>query len=101
MKKKTEKQIQEEIRRRVLDQDEAIHQRQELEMDREANREALAEMTSLSRQNVDQIAKQVRDEFAKKKRRKKKLIIIGAIILFITIRYIFFSGPDDARKHRP
>ncbi len=69
MNKKIEKQIQEEIRRRVLKHDEATRQRQELEMDREANREALAEMTSLSRQNVDQLAKQVRDEFAKKKRR--------------------------------
>ena len=97
MKKKIEKQIQEEIRRRVLDQDEAIRQRQELEMDREANREALAEMTSLSRQNIDQIAKQVRDEFAKKRGRKKKLIFFGAIILFITVRYIFFSGPDASR----
>jgi len=101
MNKKTEKQILEEIRRRVLKHDEAIRQKQELEMDREANREALAEMTSLSRQNVDQIAKQVRDEFAKKKSRKKKFIIFGAIILFIAIRNMIFSSPEDSNKNRP
>ena len=101
MKKKIEKQIQEEIRRRVLKHDEATRQRQELEMDREANREALAELTSLSRQNVDQIAKQVRAEFAKKRGRKKKFIIFGVIILLITIRNIIVSDPDNSRKHRP
>ncbi len=101
MKKKAEKQIQEEIRRRVLKHDDAIRQQQELEIDREANREALAEMTSLSRQNVDQIAKQVRDEFAKKRGRKKKFIIFGAIIFFIVIRNMFFSDSDNSRKHRP
>ena len=101
MKKKIEKQIQEEIRRRVLKHDEATRQRQELEMDREANREALASMTSLSRQNVDQLAKQVRDEFATKRRRKKKYIFIGVIFILITIVYIISNGSDSSRKRKP
>ena len=101
MKKKIEKQIQEEIRRRVLKHDEATRQRQELEMDREANREALASMTSLSRQNVDQLAKQVRDEFATKRRRKKKYIFIGVIFILIAIVYIISNGSDSSRKRKP
>jgi len=101
MQKKTEKQIQEEIRRRVLKHDEAIHQKQDLELDREANREALAALTSLSRQNVDQIAKQVRDEFATKRRRKRKFIFIGIIFILITIGYIISNGPDSSRKREP
>jgi len=98
MKKKIEKQIQEEIRRRVLAQDEMIRQRRELEMDREANREALAAMTSLSRQNVDQIARQVRDAFSQKNRRKKRLILIIIIVPLIFLGYMILNLSDSSQN---
>lgn len=98
MKDKIEAKIQEEIRRRVLEQDEAIRRKQELEMDRDANREALADLTSLSRRNVDDIAKQVRDEFARKKRRFKKVVLMGAFICVAVIAYLYFSGPSSDPK---
>ncbi len=78
MGKKLEEKIQEEIRKRVIAADEALQEESSVD-ERAAHREALAEITSLSQEQVDAIAGQVRQEMALK--RKVRQTIAGLLVL--------------------
>lgn len=75
MGKKLEDKIQEEIQRRVLEEE----QRKLESEGAVANREALAEITSLSQEEVDRIAKGVRTELVQKQAVFKK-VVIGTVV---------------------
>ena len=81
MGKKLEKQIQEEIRKRVIAAD-ASRQDEAPEVDERAvHREALAEITALSLEEVDAIAAQVRREMERKRAVRRTLA--GAVLLLV------------------
>ena len=92
MNRKLEEKILDEIRRRVLEKDSELKKQEEKKLIRESNIEALTELTSLSKNEVEAIAKSVRkdtEEIVKKQR--KKYINIGiAISVFIVIILIIF-----------
>lgn len=100
MSKKLEDKIQEEIQRRVLEEEEKKLQREGAA----ANREALAEVTSLSREEVDRIARSVRGEFAQKQTFFKKFIlgfvlvdtiVILLVGLTVMVQYNKMVGLDE------
>ena len=80
MSKKLEDKIQEEIRKRVLEEEEKKFQRDGAE----ANREALSEITSLSRDEVDRIAMSVRTEYSQKQDSLKK-IMMGTLVAVVIV----------------
>lgn len=85
MGKTKEEKILEEIRRRVLARDESLQQRQEEEQIRDATRESLANLTTLSREEVDAIADAVRKEY----RKKSRMILFSVLGIFLVL---CFSG---------
>jgi len=84
MGKVLEEKIQDEIQRRVLEEEEKKLQRE----GETANREALSEVTSLSRTEIDRIAQNVRREFVQKQASGKKLMLgvvaAAAVIVIIS-----------------
>lgn len=83
MNKKLEDKILEEIRKRVLEVDKELNKRKEEKSIREATKDALAEMTSLSRDEVENIAKKVRNDVLEKRKKRRIWIAIVIICLFI------------------
>lgn len=84
MSKYLEEKIQNEIQRRVFEEEEKKHQ---LEGDR-ANHEALSEVSGLSPQEIDKIAKTVRQEVLQKEQARKKLVrnfIIADIVIIVLV----------------
>jgi LemA protein len=80
--KKQEEEIQEEIRKRVFAEEERRLQ-QDGAM---ANREALSEMSSLSAEEIDRIAKSVRREFREKQVSRKNVLrntIIAVVVVVV------------------
>jgi LemA protein len=83
MGKKQEAKIQEEIQKRIFEEEERKLQRE----GEVAHREALSEVTSLSREEIDRIAKSVRTEFAQKQTFFKKFVI-GMVLAVVVIGVI-------------
>jgi hypothetical protein len=83
MGKKREDKIQEEIQRRIFEEEERKLRRE----GEAAHREALSEVTSLSREEIDHIAKSVRSEFAQKQTFFKKFVI-GTVLAVVVIGVI-------------
>lgn len=96
MSKRSEERILAEIRRRVLAKDETLQKRLEDDQSRTATREALAEMTALSREDVDQIADEVRKEAKKRQSRRR---VLGTLIFIVLAGWIGFWLKD--RLHPP
>jgi hypothetical protein len=71
--KRSEERILAEIRRRVLARDASLQNRAETLQTRAATREALAEITALSREEVDQIADEVRKAAKQRQSRQRVL----------------------------
>jgi LemA protein len=103
MSKKLEEKIQEEIQRRVLEEEERKLQHE----GEAANKEALSEITSLSREEIDRIAKNVRREFAQKQTFFKKfmlgtgltIVAVGVITTFtVMAQYNKMVGLDEQVK---
>lgn len=92
MNKKNEKKVLEELRKRVLEKDRQLQERSERSNLVDSNKEALAEMTDLSRKEVDKIEKQIRAELQEKvkKDNKRRTWIITAVIIvgFIAFRVV-------------
>ncbi|MFN8257130.1 MAG: hypothetical protein U0W24_15650 [Bacteroidales bacterium] len=84
---KREDKIFDAIRKKVLEKDEERRNEEEIKAMREANIEALTELTSLSRKEVEKIAEEVKKEHLlnqrKKQRRITTLIIVLAVSGFI------------------
>ena len=80
MAKNQEEKIQQEIERRILD---AEHQKQQ-KAEADAYAAALDDVTALSREEVDSIARSVRQEYAQKQSAFKK-IALGAVIAGIVV----------------
>lgn len=93
MGKKLEEKIQEEIRKRVIAADTALQEESSVD-ERAAHREALAEITSLSQEEVDAIAAQVRREV---KRKRAKLRTVAGFLLLLVLAgggaYWYFRPP--------
>ncbi len=96
MSKRSEERILAEIRRRVLARDASLQNRLEADQSRAATREVLAEMTVLSREDVDQIADEVRAESEKRRSRRR---VLGALI-FLALAGVLGSWLKD-RLHPP
>jgi len=69
---RAEKKIQEEIRRRVLDESRKLEERRESLEDERFRQEALEEMSGLSREEIERISREVRSQFGEMKRKPKK-----------------------------
>jgi LemA protein len=83
MGKKLEDKIQKEIQRRIFEEEE-----QKLQREGEvAQREALSEVTSLSREEIDRIAQSVRSEFVQKHTFFKKFVL-GTVITVVVVLVI-------------
>ncbi len=85
MSKHKDKLILELLKQRVLDRDKELEQQEY----HKATKEALVEMTSLSKTEVDALYRQVKtevDEADKKKR--KKLIIIGVAVAVVALIFV-------------
>ncbi len=100
-----EEEIREEIRNRVLEQNDRAERMEEAD----AEREALSEITSLSRDEVDRIASDVRREIASKSSFKKNVLIYAVCIflfaaaaggIFITLKYNRMVVLDEEVKKR-
>jgi LemA protein len=83
MSKNLEEKIQDEIRRRALE----FEERKLQQTGEDANKAALSEVTTLSPEEIEIIAKEVRSEFAQQeessKRLRRKLTLAGAVISVI------------------
>jgi hypothetical protein len=97
MSKRSEERILAEIRRRVLAKDETLQNRLETDQARAATREALTEMTALSREEVDQIADEVRKEAKKRQSRRR---VLGALI-FLALAGVLGSWLKDRLRPPP
>ncbi len=84
MSKKQEDKIQEEIQQRIFEEEERKRQRE----GEDAQREALSEVTSLSREEIDRIARDVRHEFSQKQTFYRKFFvgfIVADVIVLVVI----------------
>lgn len=84
MSKHLEEKIQNEIQRRVFEEEEKKHQREgDL-----ASHEALSEVSGLSPQEIEQIAKNVRQEMLRQEQARKKFVrnsVIAAIVMIVLV----------------
>jgi len=86
---KIEEKILEEIRKRVLERDENLRLQKDKNEYRKATKEALAEMTSLSKTEIDEISGQVEHEILYKEKQKKAKY--KRIALWVAIAGVFIS----------
>ncbi len=87
MNKKNKMHVLEELRKRVIDKDIFLKEKQEKEKLLKANKEALLEMTDLSKEEVDLIEKEIEKEIIvnAKKKQKRLILIISAVVLIFVI----------------
>jgi len=91
MRKKREEKILDEIRKRVIETDRERSEQQDENSLREANVEALEELTSLSKAEIKAIENKVRqEEKIKYQKRRKTIIYLSAFGLVILL--IFLKG---------
>jgi len=90
--KKNEQKILEELRKRVIEKDRELQEKTESSNLIDSNKEALVELTNLSRKDVDAIEKQIRAEMqakaAKTNKRRTWIIVIAVVVGFIVFRII-------------
>lgn len=100
MNKRDEERILAEIRRRVLARDESLRRRLEMDRGLDATQEALAELTTLSPEEVERIAREVRAEDRKRRSRRRSAGIFLALLLFGALaglaKHRLFPPPDIA-----
>ncbi len=90
MNKKQEEQVQAEIQKRVFEEEE----RKTQQLGAQANREALSEMTSLSPEEVERIARSVRQDFAERQTSHRAFVrrmIIADVVILIILGVIVMS----------
>ncbi|MCG8574826.1 MAG: hypothetical protein MI810_08085 [Flavobacteriales bacterium] len=107
MKKKDQHKILDELRKRVIEKDQALKEKKEQKDLLKANKEALLEMTELSKKQVNEIEKEILDEYSRKakgytSKRKNELslslkIIIALCIIgpLVFVFLVIFSGPQE------
>ncbi len=95
MSRKKEEKILDEIRRRVLAQDEVLRRHSEEAAHRAATREALTDMTSLSHEEVGRIADGVRAEYEQRQRRNRLAVTAVLIIAAVAGGLSYFNRPPD------
>ena len=101
MNDKLNDKILEEIRNRVIERDQEKKNEHEIKEMREANIEALTELTTLSRQEVEKIADEVKNEHLLKEKQKQKRIVNYSLagVALIVILFIVFK-PKHHLKER-
>lgn len=101
MKKRLQEKILEEIRNKVIERDLERNKEEEIKDMREANIEALTELTSLSRKEVEKIADEVKQDFLlKRQKNRKQMIYAGIGIIIIAWLGWTFFGPEPTLKAR-
>lgn len=92
MNKKNEQKILEELRKRVIEKDRELQERTERSNLIDSNKEALVEMTNLSRNDVDAIEKQIRAEMqvksAKANKRNAWIVVISIVVGLIISKIV-------------
>jgi len=94
MSKKQKDKIQEEIQRRIFEEEERKRQRE----GEVAHREALSEVTALSRAEIDRIAKSVHSEFEQKQAFFRKFVIGTVITVAAVIAIAGFTVMGQYNK---
>ena len=94
MSKDMEEKIQEEIQRRVLEEDEKKSGRDGAA----AERDALTEVTSLSREEIDRIATRVRAEFVQKQESSRKFAVGAVIAVVIVVAVLGLTAMTQHNK---
>jgi len=101
MKKKHEEKILAAIRNKVIEKDIQRNSEEEIKEMQEANIEALTELTTLSRKEVEQIAEQVKKDFDINEKKKQKRIIQYSIFFLVSIIVLYFVfRPEPKLKER-
>jgi hypothetical protein len=97
MKRKLEEKILAEIRRIVIEKDLKRQTEQEKDEMREANIEALTDLTSLSREEVEKISGDVRKVFIHqlKKKRERNIRIAGVVLVLAVIAFFIFKPEKE------
>ncbi len=95
MKKKMEERILDEIRQRVIAEDRELKENREEGEIKKANFEVLAEMTSLSRDEVEEIARTVKAELLEKGKKRKKKIVYAVVAVFVVLLIAFIFRPGS------
>ncbi len=94
MSDKLEKRIQNEITRRVLEKYESLQEEHERHLDTDATIEALEDITSIPRKELDKIAHEVRSLYLKEhqeKRRWQKIVLyLMTICVILFLSFTFF-----------
>jgi len=102
MKRKLEEKILEEIRRIVIEKDLKRQTENEKSEMREANIEALTELTSLSRKEVEEISDDVRKIYvSKQKKIQKRNIRIAVIAVFAAFIFFLIFKPEKKLTEKP
>lgn len=83
MNEKLEKKILEKLQNRVFEVDKELKQKEEFKQMKDATIASLAELTSLSNKEIDEIATQIHNEYREKEQKKhlQIFIIIAAVTL--------------------
>ncbi|PID89523.1 MAG: hypothetical protein CSB01_01720 [Bacteroidia bacterium] len=100
MNKNTEKKILEELKKRVLERDKELRSHKDDENIKEATKEALTEMTILSRKEVDEIERKINAEIKAENKRKQKIRqkIIGVVaVVLLIIANVFFNKEEKMK----
>ncbi len=100
MSKKLEDKILEELKKRVLEEEEKLKERKENAENKQALLQALDEVTSLNAQQIKEIEKKIRQEFLLKEQQQAQSHrlflqwgIVGAVVIAIVSYFIFRPTP--------
>ncbi len=100
MSKKLEDKILEELKKRVLEEEEKLKERKENAENKQALLQALDEVTSLNAQQIKEIEKKIRQEFLLKEQQEtqsRRLFLLwgigGAVVIAIIFYFIFRPTP--------
>jgi len=101
MKKNRNDKIFDEIREKVLHKDLERKNEMEIKEMREANIEALTELTSLSRKEVEEITDQVKHSYLIREKTRQKRIVVYAVLGAISLIILYFIfRPEPELKLR-
>jgi hypothetical protein len=95
--KAPQKKIQDEIRRRVLEKDQELLQKKNEAEWQNVNLDVLADMTALSRAEVDSIANEVQQEWSHRRKRTRVLrvlVTLGMVIILLVILFNTLLAPE-------
>ncbi|MBN1252361.1 MAG: hypothetical protein JXR51_02265 [Bacteroidales bacterium] len=99
MNKRLEEKILAEIRKRVIEKDLELQEKNEDEIIREANIEVLTELTNLSKKEVEEIAKVVRSEVKlEADKNRKKTIYLSIAASFVILIFLIIFWPEAPLK---